>query len=188
MLSLDGVDRILAAQKLSVEQILVYEGPLDRRIRPRSGETIPIPIVSAAEILHQPRLSVSAGDILHIPAAQLRENRARPAPLRAHWQRYLALLLDSEQAAPMQPTLTPNALVIVDRHYCSLAAYREPHPTLYAVHYNGRLIFRFVSLEDGHLVLRPANPIYPVRLLRLHPHDIPANHIIGRACLLLSSV
>jgi hypothetical protein len=181
LLSSDGLDRILAAQNLSIESFLA---PLGRRTSPHKDKTIPVPIVSSAAAIHQPH--PSGLEFLHIPAAQLRDNRARPAPLRAHWQRYLAIVLDDEQATPME--LSTGALLVIDRHYVSLARYREPHPTLYAISFDGHLLFRFVSLEDGHLVLRPANPLSPVRLFRLNAHDAPANYIIGRACLLLSSV
>jgi hypothetical protein len=183
LLSSEGMDRILAAQNLSIESFLV---PLDRKIPPRKDKTIPVPIVSSAAAMHQPHLAAAASDTLHIPAAFLRDNRARPAPLRAHWQRYLAIVLDVDQAIPTE--LSTGALVVIDRHYTSLARYRETHPTLYAVHFDGHLLLRFVSLEDGHLILRPANSLSPVRLFRLNAHDAPANYIIGRACLLLSTV
>jgi hypothetical protein len=188
LLSLQGLDRVFAATNLSIEKMVVLDRQGDTRARPRRGDTVPVPIVSAAAALHQPQLSVPGSQFLHLPAAQLRENRARPTPLRAHWQRYLAIVLDAEQAAPMAPLLSPGALVVLDRQYTSLASYREPHPTLYAVNYSGRLILRFVSLEDGHLVLRPASLVSPVRLLRLGAHDAPADYIIGRACLLLSNI
>jgi len=181
LLSPDGLDRILAAQNLSIESFLA---PLDHRSPSRKDKTISIPIVSSVAAMHQPH--PSGLEFLHIPAALLRENRARPAPLRAHWQRYLAIVLDAEQATHME--LSTGALMVIDRHYTSLARYREMHPTLYAVHFEGHLLLRFVSLEDGHLVLRPANPLSPVRLFRLNAHDAPANYIIGRACLLLSTV
>jgi len=183
LLSPEGMDRIFQAQNLSIEQF--FASP-DRKISPRKGETIPVPIVSPAAALHQP--NPTASETLHIPAAQLRENRSRPAPLRTHWQRYCAIALDAEQAAPMEPLLSPGALVVLDRSYVSLAGYREPHPTLYAVNYGGRLLLRFVSLEEGHLILRPMSLLHQARLLRLGTHDTPADHIIGRACLLLSSV
>jgi hypothetical protein len=188
LLSLGGLDRILAATNLSIEQMVVPQAPGDTRTGPRKDETVPIPIVSAAAALHQPQLSAPGSQILHLPAAQLRENRTRPAPLRAHWQRYLAIVLDAEMAAPMAPLLSPGSLVVVDRHYTSLAPYREPQPTLFAVNSSGRLLLRFVALEDGHLVLRPASLASQVRLLRLGAHDSPADYILGRVCLTLSSV
>lgn len=186
LLSPEGLDRILAATNLSIEQLLVFEGTLAPKIRPGKGETVSVPIVSAAAVLHHP--SLSGSETLHIPESHLHGNRARPAPIRAHWQRYAALVLNADQAAPMEPQLSSGALAVIDRLYTSLAPYREPHPTLYAVHCDGQLLFRFAALEQGQLILRPLNPIYPVRLLRLHAHDMPYNHIIGRVCLVLASV
>jgi len=185
-LSLEGLDRILAAQDLSVEQILLFQSASIPKTRLSNGETVSVPIVSSSAALHLPRLPHS--QILHIPASHLRDNRARPAPLRAHWERYLAITLNAEQAEPMQPMLTPGSFVVIDRHYTSLASYRAPYPTLYAVNFAGQLLLRFVSLEDGHLVLRPSRLDHPVRLLRLGPHDTPADHILGRACFHLSNL
>ena len=88
----------------------------------------------------------------------------------------------------MENLVSPGSFVVLDRHYTSLASYRAPHPTLYAVNFGGLLLLRFVSLEDGHLVLRPGNSGHPVRLLRLGAHSTPADHIIGRACLILSDL
>jgi len=185
-LSLEGLDRILTAQNLSIEQILPAEAQPNPKSLPRTGQTITVPIVSSNAAMHQPHFSAS--ERLHIPITHLRDNRSRPAPLRAHWERYLAIALNAEQAAPMENLVSPGSFVVLDRHYTSLASYRAPHPTLYAVNFGGLLLLRFVSLEDGHLVLRPNSLHHPVRLLRLNQHDTPADYIIGRACLLLSNL
>jgi len=88
----------------------------------------------------------------------------------------------------MRPLLSAGSTVVIDRHYVSLAGYHEPSPTLYAVHYGDQLLLRFVSLEEGHLILRPMSLTHPVRLIRIGPHNTPADFILGRACLLLGDL
>ena len=185
LLSLEGLDRILAAQNISIEQIVPAVAPAPL---PAAGETAVIPIASASAILLEPQPPLDHHSAVHLPASLLRQNRSRPAPQRAHWQRYLALTLDAALAARMHPLLTPNSIVVVDRHYTSLAHYHAPDPTLYAVNYGGLLQFRFVSLEDNHLVLRPLSLSHPIRLLRLPNHAQPSDYLMGRACLLLTGI
>ncbi|HEY0306821.1 MAG TPA: LexA family transcriptional regulator [Acidobacteriaceae bacterium] len=188
LFSLEGLDRILAAQNLSIEQIVPPEAPLNRHNLLRTPETVIVPIASSTAVLNQPSIQPSGASFLQLPAACLRDNRSRPAPQRAHWQRYVAVVLDATHASPMEPLLTPGSVVVIDRHYTSLADYRAPHPTLYAVNYGGSLLFRFVSLEEGHLILRPLSLAHPIRLLRLAPHAQPSDFVTGRACLLLTDM
>jgi len=185
LFSIEGLDRVLAAQNISVEQFVPLEGISHSLPAP---ETAVIPIASPAAVLHHPSVLPNGSRVLHLPAARLRENRSRPAPQRSHWQRYLAVSLDADQAAPMEPLLTPGSTVVVDRHYTSLAHYRAPQPTLYAVNYVCLLLFRFVSLEDSYLILRPLSLAHPVRLIRLTGHAQPADVIMGRVCLLLKDI
>jgi hypothetical protein len=188
LFSLEGLDRILAAQNISIEQIIPFEAPRDRSQRLRASDTVTIPIAPAAAVIHQPGIQIEGPNFLQLPAACLRDNRSRPAPQRAHWQRYVGVFLDADQSEPMEPLLIPGSVVVIDRHYTSLAHYRAPHPTLYAVNYGGTLLLRFVSLEDGHLILRPLSLAHPIRLIRLAAHSQPSDFLIGRACLLLTDI
>jgi hypothetical protein len=186
LLSLKALDQIMAAQNLTIEQLAPFEGPADRRVRPRTGDTASIPVVSHAAILHEPQFALTDAEFLHIPATLL-QNRARPTPRRSHWQRYAAIRLDAEHAAPMQPLLSPDCLVLIDRHYSSLMEYRG-QPALHAVSYGEKLMLRFVTLEDNHLILRPFALDHPVRLIRLAAHDSPSDFLYGRACLLIADL
>jgi hypothetical protein len=50
----------------------------------------------------------------------------RRAIIRRDWQRFLAVRITASQALPMLPVLAPHAIVVLDRHYNSLARYRPP--------------------------------------------------------------
>ena len=125
-------------------------------------------------------------ETLQVSATRLRDNRARPTRKNAKWQRFVAIRADSQQAAAMEPLLQPGALVVLDRHYNSLAPYRAHQPTLYAVRSGNTLLIRFVEFDEGSLILRPHSLGFPVQLVALSPKESPADYILGRVCMVFS--
>ena len=189
-LSLEGLDRVLAAQNLSIDQIL----PLDLAAAAppivQSSDPIEVvPIVSASTAMDDARITPSAIiETIQVSASRLRDNRARPSTRHAHWQRFLAIRADAQQSAAMDPLLAPGAIAILDRHYNSLAPYRAHQPTLYAVRCGASLLLRFVDFDEGRLILRPYARTFPVQLLPLANHESPADYIVGRVCLVFSEL
>jgi hypothetical protein len=193
-LSLAAFDRILAAQALSIEDLLpqlwssgsagaaisvgVHEERLDS-----------VPLVSQATAIHAPGASARATiELIRLPAGILDQLRPRRAVVRREWQRFLAVRVSPPQAAPMIPVLAPNAIVVLDRHYNSLAPYQPPRPSLYAVNIANDLSFRYVGFEADHLILRPHSLEHPVELLSLGTAESPSNYIVGRVCLSISEL
>jgi transcriptional regulator with XRE-family HTH domain len=193
-LSLAAFDRILAAQALSIEDLL----PQFSRSR-SSAPAIPgalheqkldsVPLVSPTTAVHASAVSVKATiELIRLPAGILDQLRPRRAVVRRDWQRFVALRVSATQAAPMHPVLTPNAIVVLDRHYNSLAPYVSPRPSLYAVNIASDLSFRYVSFEADHLILRPHALEHLVELLSLGAAESPSSYIVGRVCLCISEV
>lgn len=188
-LSLEGLDRVLAAQNLTVEHILPLE--LTASSTPlHQPEPIEIlPVVSPSVAMDEPRVTPSQIiETLQVTSSRLEDNRSRPNPRYSHWQRFLAVRADAEQAAAMDPVLQPGSLVVIDRHYNSLAPYRAQQPTLYAVRTGTALLFRYLGCDEGALILRPRSLSYPVQLLPLGAHEAPADYIIGRVCMIVSEL
>lgn len=190
-LSLEGLDRVLAAQSLTIDQIL----PIDLAaaappVQPTSSDpTEVIPVVSASAAMDDARIPPSAIiETIQVSASRLHDNRARPSARHAHWQRFLAIRADAQQAAAMDPLLAPGAIAVLDRHYNSLAPYRAHQPTLYAVRCGAALLLRFVDFDEGRLILRPYARNFPVQLLPLATHESPADYIVGRVCLIFSEL
>jgi len=190
-LSLEGLDRVLASQNLTVEQIL----PLDVTATaacahvPSSDHTEVIPVVSSSAAMDAARIPPSAIiETIHVTASRLHENRSRPSPRHTHWQRFIAIRADAQQAAAMEPLVSAGAITVLDRHYNSLAPYRAHQPTLYAVRNGAALSLRFVDFDEGHLILRPYSRDFPVQLIPLATHESPADYIIGRVCLVFSEL
>jgi hypothetical protein len=190
-LSLEGLDRVLASQNLSIEHIL----PLDLNAassqnRAENSDPIEtIPVVSPSAAMDDALiLPASIIETIQVSASRLHDNRARPSTKHAHWQRFLAIRADTQQSAAMDPLLSPGAIAVLDRHYNSLAPYRAHQPTLYAVRCGAALLLRFVDFDEGRLILRPYSRDFPVQLLPLASHETPADYIVGRVCLIFSEL
>lgn len=185
-LSLEGLDRVLASQNLSIDQILPLELTAVTAAAAASTEsTEQIPVVSSSTVVEQARISASAIiETIHVSTSRLADSRARPSPKRLGVQRFVAIRVDAQQAVGMEAVLAPGTIAVIDRHYTSLAPYRAQQPTLYAVRSGGTLTLRFVDFEQNCLILRPASVSSSVRLIVLAPQETPADFIVGRVCML----
>jgi hypothetical protein len=188
-LSLEGLDRVLAAQKLTVDQIMPLEFLAAADAPPSADPIDTIPVVSSSTAMDEAQVRPGAViETIHVSASRLQDNRARTYPKYAHWQRFLAIRADAQQAAAMDPMISAGAIVVLDRHYNSLAPYRAQQRTLYAVRCGVGLVFRYVEFDDGRLILRPLSLAFPVQLLSLGSHETPADYIVGRVCLVVSEL
>jgi plasmid maintenance system antidote protein VapI len=187
-LSLEGLDRVLASQNLSIEQFLPIDiaaaAPL-----PSSDPTEFVPVVSPSAAMDEARIATEAViETIQVSASRLHDNRARPSPRHANWQRFIAIRADAQQSAAMDPLLAPGAIAVLDRHYNSLSPYRAHQQTLYAVRCGAALLLRFVDFDEGRLILRPYSREFPVQLLPLATHESPADYLVGRVCLVFSEL
>ncbi len=193
-LSLEGLDRVLASQNLTIDQILPLEmqALADAHLRTPVQPSDPIeivPVVSPSAAMDEARISPSAIiETLQVSASRLHDNRARPSPKHAHWQRFLAIRADTQQSAAMDPLVSPGAIAVLDRHYNSLAPYRAHQRTLYAIRCGAALLLRFADYDEGRLILRPYSRDFPVQLLPLATHETAADYIVGRVCLVFSEL
>lgn len=189
-LSLEGLDRVLASQNLSVEQILPLDLAGTASRPPNQADPLEsVPVVTTAVAMDDPRIAPSAAiETVHVSAARLHGNRPRMAPDRQGWERFVALRVDADQAAPMDPILTNGSIVVLDRHYNSVAPYRSGQPSIFAARTGSALHLRFVTLEESRLILRPYAQASPIKLIRLLQTQTPADFIVGRVCLTISDI
>ena len=185
-LSLEAIDKILAAQLLTASDLLPAIGRTDPiEIEARDS----VPVVSHAVALFEPRIRPSAvHGLLHLPAGALDPLHARTLPSRRAWQRFVAVRIAPPEALAMEPLVQPDAVVLIDRHYNSLRPYRPNRPTVYAVRHGAHLRIRYVDFVQNRLVLRPANFVFPVELLEIAPGEVPGDLIVGRVALILNEV
>ncbi|WP_446745018.1 hypothetical protein [Silvibacterium acidisoli] len=187
-LSLSTMDRVLAAQSISVEDLLPTEKLRGKATDTETKTPLPttVPLVSGTTAIYSPSIPANAVlEMIHLPHGSLEELRPRRTVSRRDWQRFLALRTTAEQAAPMIPILRSRSITVVDRHYNSFAPYRAPAPNLYAVNAGGAVLFRYVTFDADSLILRPHNLEYAVDLLRMNTGDSPSEFLIGRVCMTL---
>jgi transcriptional regulator with XRE-family HTH domain len=184
-LSLDALDRILAAQHMTASDLLPALYP--REAVPADEESSTVPVVSHAAALYEPYIRPSAAQtMLHLPAGLLQSIRTRVSNPRRAWQRFVAVRIPAADALPMEPLVLPEAVTLIDRHYNSLMPYRPNRPNLYAVRSGSRLTLRYVDYVANRLVLRPHNIAFPVDLLEVDPGKPPSELIAGRIALILN--
>jgi hypothetical protein len=184
-LSLEAIDRVLAAQHLAASDLLpatCQAGALSS-----GDESSTVPIVSHAAALFEPFIRPSAiQSMLDLPPGFLQSIRARASTPRRAWQRFVAVRIPSADALPMEPLVLPDAITLLDRHYNSLMPYRPNRPNLYAVRHGAHLTMRYVDFLANRLVLRPHNIAFPVDLIEVSLGESPSELIAGRIVLILN--
>jgi transcriptional regulator with XRE-family HTH domain len=184
-LSLEAMDRILAAQHLAAGDLL----PVLRQSedQPDGGESSIVPVVHHAAALFEPFIRRSAvHSMLHLPADFLESIRARGSNPRRAWQRFVAVRIPSADALPMEPLVLPESIALLDRHYNSLMPYRPSRPNVYAVQHGSHLTLRYVDFLSNRLVLRPHNTAFPVDLIEVDPGESVGDLIAGRIALIMN--
>jgi hypothetical protein len=186
-LSLEAIDRILAAQRLTVADL---QPALPQSALWREDESAgAVPVVSHATALFEPVVRPSAIQLmLHLPPGALDAIRARPTNVRRAWQRFVAVRIAAADALPMEPLVLPEALALIDRHYNSLLPYRPNRPNLYAVRHGAHLTVRYVEFQVGHLILRPLNIAFPLELIAVSSEELPSDWLAGRVALILNEM
>ena len=185
MLSLEAVDKVLTAQRLSGADLL----PALARgsITPPGDEFGMVPLVSHPAALYEPVIRPSAIlSTLHFPAQVLASIHPRASNTRKVWQRFVAIRIAVEDAMAMDPLVLPEAIALIDRHYVSLAPYRPNRPNVYAVRQQAHLAVRYADFASNRLVLRPHSASFPVELLEVDPGETPADLMVGRVALILN--
>jgi transcriptional regulator with XRE-family HTH domain len=186
-LSFEAIDRILAAQHLSIDDLL----PAARRseIVRAEEEAASAPIVSHATALFEPYIRPGAVQaMLQLPPGMLQSVRARVSHPRRTWQRFVAVRIAADDAVAMHPLICADSIVLIDRHYNSLMPYRPNRPNIYAVRSGSRLVLRYVDFVSNRLLLRPHNMECPVDLLEIEPGESPSELLIGRVTLILNEL
>jgi transcriptional regulator with XRE-family HTH domain len=184
-LSLEALDRILAAQHMAAGDLLPATYQSSALTEDEEGASVPI--VSHQAAMFEPFIRPSAvQSMLDIPAGLLQSIRTRVSNPRRAWQRFVAVRISGADTPAMEPLLLPEAITVIDRHYNSLMPYRPNRPNLYAVRNGARLTLRYVDVVSNRLVLRPLSMNFPVELIEVDPGDAPSDLIMGRICLILN--
>ncbi len=190
-LSLTTLDKILRAQNLEIADLLPSARGAGRALLTEQiGEVGQVPLVSQAVALAEPYMrATSVQRILEFPAETLRSMRPRCTASRRQWERFVAVQLSAADVFGMEPVLFPSAIVVLDRHYNSLAPYRgatSAQPHLYAVRNHQHLSIRYVDFLASRLILRTHKPEIPAEVIEPLGEESPNDLLIGRVALILN--
>lgn len=183
-LSLEGMDKVLQVQHLSVLDLL-DPAEVNKRatIVPPSGDEFENIVLTDCAAAAQPLIaSMHVKEIYKFKKSFLRRLRAQTEGDRSHWLRFILIKLDARQAQPMQPRLQPGALLLLDRHYNALTPYRKGELNMYAVLKTDHCAIRYVELAGSDLLLRPQNQAAPIEVIPLDAGKSAHDYLAGRVC------
>ncbi len=184
-LSLEGMDKVLNVQHLSVLD-LIDPAEVNKRasILPPSEDEFDNVVVADAHIAASEALimSMHVKEILKFKKSFLKRLKEDVEGDRSDWERFVIIKADAQEGMSMYPRTMLGATLLLDRHYNSLTPYRKGESNIYAVRKDGTCTIKYVESADGHLILRPHNPAYPIEIIALEDGQKPGDHIVGRVC------
>jgi hypothetical protein len=184
-LSLEGMDKVLTVQHLSVLDLL-DPAEVNKRasILPPSGDEFEnVLLTSPATAATRPLITADQVlAMLKFKKAFLRGLKPEPESDRSSWHRFVLIRLEERDLPAMSPRLLPGATLLIDRHYNSLRPYRKGEFNMYAVLKNDTCAVRYVAVAGNQLVLRPHNQSFPLETLSVEQGRSPADYLVGRVC------
>ena len=184
-LSLEGMDKVLAVQHLSVLDLL-DPAEVNKRasiLPPSADDFENVLLTDASTAATQPLItSMHVTEILKFKKSFLRKLKAETEGDRSSWQRFVLIKVDAKEAMSMYPRLMPGATLLIDRHYNSLKPYRKGEFNMYAVLKNDTCAVRYVEVAGNQLVLRPHNQSSPIEVVILEEGKTAADYLVGRVC------
>jgi hypothetical protein len=183
-LSVEGMDRVLTTQRLSVLDLL-DPNEVNKRasIPPPSEDDFEnVLVVEGITAADPSMIREHVRDILKFKRNFLRRLRSEIEGDRDRWERFAVVKAPAREAMSMFPRLLPGATVLIDRHYNSLKPYRRGEANMYAVRKGKELSLKYVEVAGDNLILRPHNTAYPVEVVAMDSGTTSADYIVGRIC------
>jgi hypothetical protein len=184
-LSLEGMDKVLHVQHLSVLDLL-DPAEVNKRasILPPTGDDFENVVLADSTIAAAEPLIVSmhVREILKFKKSFLHKLKPDIEGNRSSWQRFVLIKLDAREALAMHPRLVPGATLLIDRHYNSLKPYRKGEFNMYAVLKNDTCTVKYVEVAENHLILRPHNQSAPIEVMIMAEGKTAADYLVGRIC------
>ena len=184
-LSLEGMDKVLAVQHLSVLDLL-DPSEVNKRasILPPSNDEFDSVVVADPQVAAtQPLImSMHVKEILKFKKNFLRRLRPAMEGDRDGWERFVVIKTEAREGMSMYPRILPGATVLIDRHYNSLVPYRKGEQNMYAVRRDDTCTIKYVEVASNQIVLRPHNQAYPVEIMPIQEDKRLGDYLLGRVC------
>jgi hypothetical protein len=184
-LSLEGMDKVLSVQHISVLDLL-DPSEINKRasiVAPSEDEFDSVVVADPQVAAQEPLImNMHVKEILKFKKTFLRRLREDVEGDRDGWERFVVIKVDAREGMSMYPRMLPGATLLLDRHYNALTPYRKGEQNMYAVRKHDVCTIKYVEVANRHLVLRPHNPAYPVEVLPIEEGAKSADYIVGRVC------
>jgi phage repressor protein C with HTH and peptisase S24 domain len=184
-LSLEGMDKVLTVQHMSVLDLL-DPAEINKRasiVPPTEDDFENVLLAEGSVAAGEPLVTnENVKDILKFKKNFLKRLRSDAAATRDEWHRFVLVKVDARDGMSMYPRLLPGAMVLLDRHYTSLEPYRKGERNMYAVRKDGGVTVKYVELAGSSLVLRPHNQSYPIDVINIEEDKTYTDYIVGRVC------
>jgi hypothetical protein len=184
-LSIEGMDKVLSVQHLSVLDLL-DPAEVNKRasILPPSGDEFEnVILTDSSTAATKPLITaIQVTAIFKFRKSFLRKLKPDADPSRSAWHRFVLIKLDPRDAAAMSPRLASGATLLIDRHYTSLKPYRKGELNMYAVLKNDTCTVRYVETAGNDLLLRPHSHSAPLEALPIQEGKSATDYIVGRIC------
>jgi hypothetical protein len=184
-LSLEGMDRVLAVQHLSVLDLL-DPSEVNKRasiLPPSDDEFQNVLLIEGTIAATQPLVTgMNVKEILKFKKTLLKKLKPEIEGAREGWERFVVIKVDGREGMSMYPRLLPGATLLIDRHYNSLKPYRKGEFNMYDVLKDGTCTVKYVETAGNHLILRPHNQAYPVDILTMEDGKSTSDYLVGRVC------
>lgn len=182
-LSIEGMDKVLQVQHLSVLDLL-DPAEVNKRasiLPPSSDDFDNVILTDCAIAATQPRIaSMHVKEILKFKKSFLHKLKPELEGDRSSWLRFVLIKLDPRDAQAMSPRLTSGATLLIDRHYNSLKPYHKGELNLYAVLKNDSCVVRYAEVAGNELILRPHNHSTPLESVSIGEAKSPSDYVVGR--------
>jgi SOS-response transcriptional repressor LexA len=184
-LSIEGMDKVLSVQHISVLDLL-DPAEVNKRasILPPSGDEFENILLADGKVAatHPLITSMNVKEILKFKKTFLRKLKPEIEGDRKDWQRFVLIKVDDDEGMSMYPRLMPGATLLLDRHYNSPKPYRKGEFNMYAVLKDGDCTVKYVEVAGNHLILRPHNQSYPIEVITMEEGKTASNYLVGRVC------
>lgn len=184
-LSIEGMDRVLAVQHLSVLDLL-DPAEVNKRasILPPSNDEFHNVLLTDSSVAATRALltSMHVKEILKFKKTFLKKLKSEIEGDREEWERFVVIKADAREGMSMYPRLLPGANLLLDRHYNSLKPYRKGELNMYAVLKKNTCTVKYVEIAGNHLILRPHNQAYPIEVLTMEEGKSASDYLVGRIC------
>jgi Peptidase S24-like len=184
-LSLEGMDKVLAVQHLSVLDLL-DPSEVNKRasILPPSDDEFQNVLLTDGTVAatHPLITSMDVKEILKFKKNFLKKLKAETEGDRDQWERFVVIKADAREGMSMYPRLLPGATLLIDRHYNSLKPYRKGEFNMYAVLKNDTCTVKYVEVAGDQLILRPHDQSAPIEVIAMQEDKTAADYLVGRVC------